>query len=199
MSPTKGKHNRLRLFHLRKKTKSQQKLQKRLAQAKKEKSDLAAKQVSSGIVFREPIKHNIFQKQRLARNVPRTLDNTREPDPSTEIHRLIDPCLSEPPLGESAADADSDPISSLLMPTSDPCISPKLLVTTSPKATKATYDFCTELVGVFPGAEFVPRKQRKEFQIGRIAGWASGRGYKHLCIVNEDMKQPSKQLRCQKS
>ncbi|KAF8141621.1 Brix-domain-containing protein [Boletus edulis] len=54
----------------------------------------------------------------------------------------------------------------------------------------STYDFCDELVGVFPGAEYIRRKKGKGFEMGRIAGWAAGRGYKHLLVVNEDMKKP---------
>lgn len=74
----------------------------------------------------------------------------------------------------------------------DPSLPPKILITTSPKASKRTYDFCDELVGVFPGGEFIRRKKGKGFEMGRIAGWAADRGYKHLCVVNEDRKKPSK-------
>lgn len=92
---------------------------------------------------------------------------------------------------ESAADLASDPFASYFSSTDDPMLPPKILITTSPKATKTTYDFCDELVGVFPGAEFIRRKKGKGFELGRIAGWAADRGYKHLCVVNEDMKKPS--------
>ena len=74
----------------------------------------------------------------------------------------------------------------------DPSLPPKILITTSPKASRRTYDFCDELVGVFPGGEFIRRKKGKGFEMGRIAGWAADRGYKHLCVVNENMKKPSK-------
>ena len=79
----------------------------------------------------------------------------------------------------------------------DPSLAPKILITTSPKASKRTYDFCDELVGVFPGGEFIRRKKGKGFEMGRIAGWAADRGYKHLCVVNEDMKKPSEYHLCQ--
>lgn len=91
---------------------------------------------------------------------------------------------------EIAADIASDAFAEYFA-TDDPTIPPKILITTSPKATRATYDFCDELVGVFPGAEFIRRKKGKGFEMGRIAGWAAGRGYKHLLVVNEDMKKPS--------
>ncbi|KAF8889313.1 anticodon-binding protein [Infundibulicybe gibba] len=176
-SSIKNKLKREEISRKSKKAKSQQKLQRRLAQAKAEANDPAAK------------------KKRLAENVPRTLDNTREFDPS---FLTADPSTSNQAgpsssgdAEETAADIASDPFASYFTSTDDPSIPPKILITTSPKATKATYDFCDELVGVFPGAEFIRRKKGKGFELGRIAGWAAGRGYKHLCVVNEDMKKPN--------
>ena len=130
----------------------------------------------------------MYQKRR-GENVPRTLDNMREYDPSTIP--VAGPS-SEPSKEqeEIAADIASDAFAEYFA-TDDPTIPPKLLITTSPKATKTTYNFCDELVGVFPGAEFIQRKKGKGFEMGRIAGWAAGRGYKHLLVVNEDMKKPS--------
>lgn len=68
---------------------------------------------------------------------------------------------------------------------------PKVLITTSQKATKGTFQFCEELVSVFPGAEFIRRKRGHGFEMGRIAGWAGNRGYGAMMVVNEDMKKPS--------
>ena len=110
----------------------------------------------------------------------------REFDPS---YLTADPSSSTQQ-DEVAADIESDPFASYFN-TEDSTIPPKVLITTSPKASKATYDFCDELVGVFPGAEFIRRKKGKGFEMGRIAGWAASRGYKHLCVVNEDVKKPS--------
>ncbi|KAG5647517.1 hypothetical protein DXG03_009454 [Asterophora parasitica] len=171
-STIKNKLKREEIAKKNKKAKSQQKLQKRLAQAKVEANDPAAK------------------KKRLAENVPRTLDNMREFDPSI----LTDPNApgpSQEQAEEAAADIASDPFASYFTSTDDPSIPPKILITTSPKASKATYNFCDELVGVFPGAEFIRRKKGKGFEMGRIAGWAAGRNYKHLLVVNEDMKKPN--------
>jgi len=96
---------------------------------------------------------------------------------------------------EFSTDIASDPFADYFNFTQDPTIPPKVLITTSPKASKFTYEFCDELVGIFPGAEFIRRKKGKGFEMGRIAGWAAGRGYKHLLVVNEDMKKPSS-FRC---
>ncbi|KAF9221323.1 Brix-domain-containing protein [Gyrodon lividus] len=169
----KNKIKRQEVANKQKKARNQYKLQKRLARAKDEASDPAAK------------------KKRLADNIPRTLDNSREDDPA------ILPS-SKRPDGPSSIQADelnsdiaSDPFSRYFNFEDDPTIPPKVLVTTSPKASKPTYEFCDELVGVFPGAEFIRRKKGKGFEMGRIAGWAVGRGYKHLLVVNEDMKKPN--------
>ncbi|KAJ6515485.1 anticodon-binding protein [Mycena sanguinolenta] len=170
-SSIKNKIKREEISRKSKKAKGQQKLQKRLAQAKVEANDPAAK------------------KKRLAENVPRTLDNTREFDPSI---LTADPGQSSSSAQEETAqDIASDPFASYFSSTDDPSIPPKILITTSPKATKATFDFCDELVGVFPGAEFIRRKKGKGFEVGRIAGWAAGRGFKHMCVVNEDSKKPN--------
>ena len=69
---------------------------------------------------------------------------------------------------------------------------PKVLITTSSRATKVAFEFCEELVSVIPGAEFIRRKKNKGFEIGKITGWATGRGYGALVVVNEDRKQASK-------
>ncbi|GLB41858.1 putative brix [Lyophyllum shimeji] len=174
-SAIKNKIKREEIARKNKKAKSQEKLKRRLAQAKLEANDPAAK------------------KKRLAENVPRTLDNMREFDPSflTADPKQAGPSSSQEQLDETAADLASDPFASYFTSTDDPSIPSKILITTSPKASKATYEFCDELVGVFPGAEFIRRKKGKGFELGRIAGWAAGRNYKHLLVVNEDMKKPN--------
>jgi ribosome production factor 1 len=89
------------------------------------------------------------------------------------------------------SDLDHDPFATYFSTAHDFNLPPKILITTSMKAGKATFDFCDELVGVFPGAEFIPRKKGKGFEMGRIAGWAAERGFQHMCVVNEDMRKPS--------
>lgn len=133
----------------------------------------------------------IESQKRREQNVPRTLDNMREHDPT--IIPLAGPSngLTSEDQEEIAADIASDPFSEYFA-ADGPTTPPKILITTSPRATRVTYEFCDELVGVFPGAEFIRRKKGKGFEMGRIAGWAAGRGYKHLLVVNENMKKPSK-------
>ncbi|KAF8623232.1 hypothetical protein AX15_006466 [Amanita polypyramis BW_CC] len=173
-SQIRNKHKREEVARKRKKEKSQEKLKRRLALAKAEANDPAAK------------------KKRREENVPRTLDNMREYDPSTISMAGLSSSGGPPPeeQDEITEDIASDPFAEYFA-SDDPTVPPKILITTSPKATKATYDICDELVGVFPGAEFIRRKKGKGFEIGKIAGWAAGRGYKHLLVVNEDMKKPN--------
>lgn len=130
----------------------------------------------------------MYQK-RLAENVPRTLDNMREFDPSILTADPSKPNHSQEE--ELANDLANDPFASYFNTVENSAIPQKILITTSPQASKATYDLCDELLGVFPGAEFRKRKKGKGFELGRIAGWAADRGYKHMCVVNEDMKTPS--------
>ena len=148
----------------------------------------------------------------MARNVPKTLDNQREFDPSVltadprQARENADPASpqsieglngsSTVPTGgvsmapETSADIDSDPFASYFSEW-DQNSPPKVLITTSPKATKVTYNFCEELVDIFPGAEFIRRKKGRGFEMGRIAGWAADRGYQKVLVVNEDVKKPS--------
>ena len=154
-------------------------------------------------------------QRRLAQNVPRTLDNTREFDPSfiTANPSAAEPTASsskeaeasssasaenrDSHLKESLLDISTDPFAAYFNPDPDaPPTAPKILLTTSPKPTRVTYAFCEDLVSVFPGSEFVKRKAGKGFELGRIAGWAAGRGFSHMIVVNEDTKKLSMHYLC---
>ncbi|KAI0272637.1 anticodon-binding protein [Gloeopeniophorella convolvens] len=183
LSAIKNKHKREEIFRKAKKEKGQSKLQRRLENAKREADDPKAKQ------------------KRLTENVPRTLENTREFDPSfltadPSSSTSQDPSSStsaaaQQPSAEAAADIASDPFASYFSSNDDPTIPPKVLITTSPKATRVSYEFCDELVGIFPGAEFHRRPKTRGFEVGKIAGWAAGRGFSNLIVVNENMKKPN--------
>jgi ribosome production factor 1 len=190
----KNKQKREQVFLKAKKEKRQAKLQRRLANAKREADDPKAKQVRTFSLPRAIIylRHAPHPKKRLAENVPRTLDNTREFDPSfltAEPSSAV--AGQQQPSIEAAADIASDPFASYFSSADDPTIPPKVLITSSPKATRATYEFCDELVGIFPGAEFHRRPKTRGFEMGKIAGWAAGRGFSNLIVVNENTKKPS--------
>ncbi|KAJ9107895.1 hypothetical protein QFC19_002638 [Naganishia cerealis] len=68
---------------------------------------------------------------------------------------------------------------------------PRILLTTSPSPTKATYEFLTELRSVFPGAEVRKRMKGRGFEMGRIARWAAKREYAAMVVINEDHKRPN--------
>jgi ribosome production factor 1 len=95
---------------------------------------------------------------------------------------------------ESAQDIAGDAFASYFQPSENPLAPQKVLITTSPRSTKVTYEFCEELVTIFPGAELIRRKKGKGFEIGRIASWAANRGYNNMIVVNEDRKMPSMRL-----
>lgn len=204
-SAIKNKIKREEIARKAKRTKRQAKLQKRLARAKEEESDPLAKKVSLHTLSRIAWLNSM--QKRLAQNIPRTLDNTREYDPSfltaqpssaPDLSPTAGPSSEaapndQQPVDESAMDIASDPFASYFDSAFgfDPSVPPKVLITTSFKASKITYDFCDELVSVIPGSEFVRRKKGKGFEMGRIAAWAAGRGYSNMIVVNEDMKKPS--------
>ncbi|KAF8527316.1 anticodon-binding protein [Gautieria morchelliformis] len=187
-SKIRNKLKREDVYHASKKRRTQEKLKKRLEQVEEEKKDPAKKQ------------------KRLAENIPRTLDNTREFDPSlltanpaasTSANAPVDPSSSISPSvpqpdSEALFDVSTDPFAPYFSSSStDSPVTPKVLITTSQRATRVSYEFCEEIVGVFPGAEFVRRKKGQGFEIGKIAGWAAKRGYGSLIVVNEDRKKPN--------
>lgn len=135
-----------------------------------------------------------------AKPAPTTSDEHAADGTEASTSRSASPAAEAPvpaPSGdmddENAQDIATDAFASYFSNTNeegDP-IPPKVLITTSSKATKVAFDFCEELTGVVPGSEFIRRKKNKGFEIGRIAGWAAGRGYTSMMVVNEDRKKPS--------
>jgi len=51
-------------------------------------------------------------------------------------------------------------------------------------------EFVSELLSIFPGAEYRARSKAKGAGIGKISGWARTRGYNALLIIGEDKKIP---------
>jgi len=127
--------------------------------------------------------------KRLEENVPKTLDNMREFNPTMITADPADSNAPEDP--ESSRDIAEDPFAAYFQPSENPMAPQKVLITTSPRSTKTTYEFCEELVSIFPGAELIRRKKGKGFEIGRIAAWAANRGYNNMIVVNEDRKTPN--------
>ncbi|EUC59113.1 ribosome production factor 1 [Rhizoctonia solani AG-3 Rhs1AP] len=201
MSPTrfepskiKNKIKREDVHRSSRKSKAQEKLKRKLALKEVERKDPSLK------------------KKRISDNIPRTLDNAREFNATiipvgtaaTQTKGVPDEANAEsaeskqPALGqmdtENTEDIANDEFAGHFDSTAsdfDPTKAPKVLITTSQRATKASFQFCEELVSVFPGAEFIRRKRGHGFEIGRIAGWAANRGYNTMIVVNEDTKKPN--------
>lgn len=90
-------------------------------------------------------------------------------------------------------------------PRDDPYAPPAILITTSlPSASlsphlaslnarshpsERTRNFITELLSIFPGAEYRPRAKAKGAGLGKIAGWARKRGFDALLVVGQDVNQ----------
>jgi ribosome production factor 1 len=203
-SSIKNRHKREEVHRSTKKAKGQEKLKRRLALAEAERKDPSLKQVRVLHRFFKDLVLTLLLKRRIAENVPHTLDNTREFNPSI-IPVVPPPAQNEGgesseagsghPDIENTIDIENDQFAEHFNATAaadfDPANAPKVLITTSQKATKMTIQFCEELVSVFPGAEFIRRKRGHGFEMGRIAGWAGNRGYGAMMVVNEDMKKPS--------
>ncbi|CAO3681234.1 unnamed protein product [Rhizopus stolonifer] len=91
-----------------------------------------------------------LKQKRLEENVPKTLDNTREADET----------ITEQPDDEVAQDEAMDELSSYFNGKT-----PKILVTTSKKCSPNCYDFCAELVSMFPDSQFAKRGPKHELKM----------------------------------
>ncbi|KAG9029316.1 hypothetical protein FRB95_005480 [Tulasnella sp. JGI-2019a] len=200
-----NREKRIELVERIKRQKATEKFKERLARKRKEAKDPELK------------------KTRIEENVPITIDNMREYDPTmltssntTDLHPKhprasssktgvkvegdvdVEKVKQETIDSENMQDIANDPFAAYFQPSDDardPTMPPKVLITTSPRFTTATREFCEELVGVFPGAKYVQRSKRgndhKCPSVGKLATWAGKRGYGALMIVNDDHKEPN--------
>ena len=67
---------------------------------------------------------------------------------------------------------------------------PKVLITSSKNPSANCYDFCAELVSMFPNAQFGKRGAKHELR--QVIKTAVEKEFTDLIIVNEDRKVPSK-------
>lgn len=63
---------------------------------------------------------------------------------------------------------------------------PKVLITTNAGVSRTCYDFAAELVGIFPGCEFI--KRGRNFSVAEIAKFCANREYTDLIVINEDRR-----------
>ncbi|KAF0492545.1 Brix-domain-containing protein [Gigaspora margarita] len=113
--------------------------------------------------------------ERLSKNIPKTLENTREFDET-----IVDPNDSE-----VREDIESDEFSAYFREG----IAPKILITTSKRPSKAGYEFTSELVDVFPNSQFMKRESK--YSIKQIIESCMNRDFTDVMIINEDRKIPN--------
>ncbi|KAG9304286.1 hypothetical protein G9A89_019848 [Geosiphon pyriformis] len=139
----------------------QEKIRRKLALRKQRRNDEA--------------QHPEKKKERLAKNIPKTLENTREHDETIVVSD------DEEVLEDEANDE--------FLQYFREGIVPKLLITTSSGATKQVYEFAEELVDVFPNSQFVRRV--KQYTIKQIVDFCINREFTDVMVVNEDKKTPN--------
>ncbi|PVU92868.1 hypothetical protein BB559_003557 [Furculomyces boomerangus] len=114
------------------------------------------------------------KKARLESNVPNTQENTRE----------YDETIIEEHDEEIAQDEAQDEFSQYYTGKT-----PKVLITSTKKATKGTFEFANDLMSIIPDSEFI--KRGVKFELNQIIDFCVNRDYTDLCVISEDHREPS--------
>ncbi len=114
---------------------------------------------------KEELKDESLKIERLANNIPQTIESKRVYDETIGTTKEGDDEFSNYFDGKQ----------------------PKILITTNINAKKTAYEFADVLLEILPNSNFIKRK--KEFKIKEIAGFCSNREYTDLIIINEDKKE----------
>jgi ribosome production factor 1 len=109
--------------------------------------------------------------EKVVKAKPKTLDNTRELDPTMVLHD-----------DEVAADEAEDEFASYFQSSTPP----KVLVTTRPRPSQKLFFFIADLQKLIPALHFYPRKG---FSLKEICHFASNRQFTHLMVLSENSKQ----------
>ncbi|CBQ67567.1 related to RPF1-involved in the assembly of the large ribosomal subunit [Sporisorium reilianum SRZ2] len=199
-----NKMKRTELYRKYKAEKAKAKFARRSAQAKEERGeDGAAKKAA-----------------RLAANKTRTIENTRDFNPTiiNAPNTHEGPGSSNLKAGNSDDDDGSDAGEEQTMmqeeqeaaeevdDDEDPSAPPAILITTSMPSSSTsphleslnarshpaekTRQFVYELLSVFPGAEYRPRAKAQGVGLGKICGWARERRFGAVLVVGESRKEP---------
>ena len=106
--------------------------------------------------------------------VPKTLDSTREVDPTMVIqHNNIDQEVMDDEMEDEFAQYFSN------------IVKPKILVTTRPRPSQSLFYFIYDLQQLIPNLEFYPRKS---FSVKEICTFATNRNYTHVMILSQHEK-----------
>ncbi|ODV89487.1 hypothetical protein CANCADRAFT_4104 [Tortispora caseinolytica NRRL Y-17796] len=143
---------------------NKEKRQKEYVKAKVEKSSSKHKMRAARMKYE--LDHPEAKAERLANNVPETI----------ESKRIYDETMEEP------VEDESDTFSSYF--DGRP---PKVLITTSKKAKKEGYLLGEQLVDVLPNSEFMKRSLK--YEIKDIAKTATKQNYTDILVLNEDKKK----------
>ncbi|XP_077500421.1 ribosome production factor 1 isoform X2 [Amblyomma americanum] len=108
------------------------------------------------------------------KQVPRTIENTREPDDT-----MVQPDDEEVQLDEAM-----DEMAAYFRKE----YTPKLLITTSDNPHTRTIRFCRELKQSIPNAEF---RWRNRSRVKKTVEQAIERGYSDIAVINEDRRHPN--------
>ena len=106
--------------------------------------------------------------------VPKTLDSTRDVDPTMVIY---DNDVDREVILDEQEDEFSQYFSNL--------VKPKILVTTRPRPSQSLFFFIHDLQQLIPNLEFYPRKH---FSVKEICTFASNRNYTHVMILSQHEK-----------
>ncbi|TPX45044.1 hypothetical protein SeMB42_g00980 [Synchytrium endobioticum] len=155
-SMIKNKQKREEIHHKLKAERNRLKLQRRLALKKQEAQNPELK------------------KERLEKNVPRTIENTREYDET--IVGDDEEVFQEEGIDELASYFNGT-------------AKPKIMVTTNRRATADMYEFVNELITIFPDAQFV--KRESQFELKKVVEIAREREFTDMIVVHEDNKTPN--------
>lgn len=105
------------------------------------------------------------------KQTPRTIDNTREAEPTTVA--AVDP--------EVEADEAGDEFAPFLTGEKPP----KLLITTRPRPSQKLFYFIADLQKLIPNLHFYPRQS---YSIKEICAFAGNRDFTHLLVLSEKAK-----------
>ncbi|GAA94970.1 hypothetical protein E5Q_01625 [Mixia osmundae IAM 14324] len=184
-----SRHRRTSTYAIEKKQKSQEKLKRRLAQKKAEKEDPS------------------LREERVARNLKAAHEGAQELNLDDGMNGMVidlaglEDLFPEPikhpkqqPVAGPSSERNID-LDGAEMDDEDEQagMTGRILLTTAPRPTPATYDFLKELQGLFGGpmlAEIIPRKSPRH-ELSKVCKWAAKRGYSALIVVGEDHKHPS--------
>lgn len=108
----------------------------------------------------------------VVKKAPRTIDNTREAEPT--MVKTVDP--------EVEADHADDEFAAYFSDTERP----KILVTTRPRPSQNVFFFIADLQNLIPSLHFYPRKS---YSLKEVVTFASNRDFTHLMVLGERHKK----------